>query len=91
MEMKGSVSGCTAAERLGLVGILVSDASLARERVAELLAEFGRIFLAATELQCEDRGVTVTCVAIKATTNDLGAFTGKLGLICGVRVKSLLW
>jgi hypothetical protein len=29
-------------------------------------------------------------VTIKTTTNDLGAFTGKLGLVKGVRVKSLL-
>jgi len=78
-------------ERLGVVGILVPDAAPGKDRVAGLLSEYGSIIIGKAELPCSERDMTLTCVTIKASTNDLGAFTGKLGLVLGVRVKSLLF
>lgn len=86
--MSGAEASTT--QRLGLIGILVPDAAPDRDRVAGLLADYGRIIVGRAELPCSERGMTLTCVTIRATTNDLGAFTGKLGLVKGVRVKSIL-
>jgi len=88
--MKKSGADSATMQRLGLVGILVPDAEPGRERVASLLVEYGSIIVGLAELPCCERGMTLTCVTIKTTTNDLGAFTGKLGLVKGVRVKSIL-
>ncbi len=88
--MKTSRAGASATERLGLVGILVPDAVPGRDRVEGILSEYGNIIIGMAKLPCLERDVTLTCVTIKTTTNDLGAFTGKLGLVKGVRVKSIL-
>lgn len=77
--------------RLGLVGILVADVEVSRHRVAGLLTEYHHIIVDTVNISCPVQDMTLTCVTIAATTNDLGAFTGKLGLIAGVRVKSILW
>jgi putative iron-only hydrogenase system regulator len=77
--------------RLGLIGILAADVEASRDRVAGLLTEYHRIIVDTVDIPCPVQDMTLTCVTITATTNDLGAFTGKLGLIAGVRVKSILW
>ena len=89
-DVKKSDAASETPQRLGLVGILVSNAAPDRDRVARVLAEYGSIVIGQAELPCSERDRTLTCVTIKATTNDLGAFTGKLGLVNGVRVKSIL-
>lgn len=77
--------------RLGLVGILTPDVGVGRDQVAGLLSEYRRIIVGMVNLPCPEPNMTMTCVSVESTTNDLGAFTGKLGLAHGVRVKSMLW
>lgn len=86
---KGRVRNAST-ERLGVVGILIPNAAPDRARVAELLAEYDGIIVGQAELPCSERNMTLICVSIKVTTNVLGAFTGKLGLVDGVKVKSML-
>lgn len=73
-----------------MVGILVADVPANRERIAALLAEYEGLIVGRAELPCPEQGMALTCVSIRATTDDLGAFTGKLGLIKGVKVKSIV-
>ena len=89
-EMKKSRVRNAYTERLGVVGIMSPNAAPDRARVAELLAEYDGIIVGRAELPCSERNMTLICVSIKVTTNVLGAFTGKLGLVDGVKVKSML-
>ena len=79
-----------AIKRSGLVGILAVDVPASRQRIAALLAEYEGLIVGRAELPCPEEGMALTCVSIRTTTDDLGAFTGKLGLIEGVKVKSIV-
>lgn len=76
--------------RIGVVGILVLDREGAAGRVNEILSEHGGIIVARTGIPYRERGVAVMSVIIDATVAEVGSMTGKLGMVSGVRVKSLL-
>lgn len=76
--------------RLGVVGIVVADRQNMARKVNEILSDFGEIMIARTGVPHRDRGVAVISVIIDATTNELGALTGRLGMLDNVRVKSLM-
>lgn len=76
--------------RLGVVGIVVADRQSMARKVNEILSDFGEIIVARTGVPYRGRGVAVISVIIDATTNELGALTGRLGMLERVRVKSLM-
>lgn len=76
--------------RLGMVGILSPGQGNVEERMLSLFKEYGGVIRDVTDIACSRPGMVLKCVTIEATTNDLGAFTGKLGLMAGVKVKSFL-
>ncbi|WP_022663181.1 TM1266 family iron-only hydrogenase system putative regulator [Paucidesulfovibrio longus] len=80
----------TTVRRLGVVGIVVADRQSMARRVNEILSDFGEIIVARTGVPYRERGVAVISVIIDATTNELGALTGRLGMLEHVRVKSLM-
>jgi putative iron-only hydrogenase system regulator len=76
--------------RLGYVGILIEDRANAAPLVNAVLSEYARIIVARTGLPYEKRGVSIITLIVDATTDDVGALTGRLGRIPGVSVKSAL-
>ena len=76
--------------RLGFVGILIENRDAAAPQVNAVLSEFGRMIVARTGLPYEKRGVSIITLIVDASTDDLGALTGRLGRIPGVSVKSAL-
>ncbi|MDD4733072.1 MAG: iron-only hydrogenase system regulator [Desulfovibrio sp.] len=76
--------------RLGVVGIVVADRRNMARKVNEILSDFGEIIVARTGVPHRERQVAVISVIIDATTNELGALTGRLGMLPQVRVKSLM-
>lgn len=80
----------TTVRRLGVVGIVVADRQSMARRVNEILSDFGEIIVARTGVPYRERGVAVISVIIDATTNELGALTGRLGMLEHIRVKSLM-
>lgn len=77
-------------KRLGFVGIIVEDRQTAAPRVNAVLSEFGELIVARTGLPYERRGCGVIALIVDATTDEIGALTGRLGQIPGVSVKSAL-
>ncbi len=77
-------------KRLGFVGIIVEERENSASLVNEILSEFGAIIVARTGLPYLKRNCCIITLIIDATTNELGALTGKLGDIKGVSVKSAL-
>ncbi len=77
-------------KRLGFVGIIVSDRRAAAPRVNEILSEFGEMIVARVGIPYRQRSCCVITLIVDATTDELGALTGKLGQIPGVSVKSAL-
>jgi putative iron-only hydrogenase system regulator len=77
-------------KRLGIIGIIITDRFKAAPAVNEILCEYGTIVVGRMGLPFKDRGVNIIDLIVEATTDEVGALTGKLGMLEGVRVKSLL-
>lgn len=76
--------------RLAVVGILVQNRENASERVNHILSEYGNIIVGRMGIPYRERGVSVIALIVDGTTDDIGALTGKLGSIPGVKVKSAI-
>ncbi len=76
--------------RLGFVGLIIEDREKNAELVNALLSEFGDLVLARMGVPCPDRDCFAITLVISASTDQLGALTGRLGRLQGVFVKSML-
>lgn len=74
-------------QRIGLIGIFVDDKDSFR-KVQELISEYSQFILGRAGFNIPE--VTVIVLVFKGTTDDIGSFTGKIGKIKGVQVRTLL-
>ena len=77
-------------KRLGFVGIIIEDRKRAAEEVNHLLSGHGDIIVARVGIPYKEKHCCVITLIVDATTDELGALTGKLGALSGVSVKSAL-
>jgi putative iron-only hydrogenase system regulator len=75
---------------VGVVAIIVKQRATGAPEVNEVLTQFGEIVLGRMGLPCAARGLNIITLIVDATTDQIGALTGKLGSIPGVTVKSTL-
>jgi len=75
--------------RTGFVGIILENRESVDE-VNHVLSEHAELILARVGLPRRDKGLSVITLVVEATTDELGALTGRLGRIDGVSVKSAL-
>jgi putative iron-only hydrogenase system regulator len=90
MMRAGYFFGGTMEKRLGFVGIIIEDRKKGAKSVNEVLLESGGIVVARMGVPDVRENRSVITLVIDATTDELGAFTGRLGVIDGVTVKSAL-
>ncbi len=76
--------------RVGVVGIIVTDRKKQAERVNEILGEFGELIVGRMGVPYRERDISVIALIVDGSTDELGALTGRLGSIPGVKVKSAL-
>ena len=76
--------------RLGLVGIIIEDRSMASEAVNALLSEHAEMIVARVGLPYRERDCSVITLVVDTDSDHLGTLTGKLGSLSGVSVKSAL-
>ena len=76
--------------RLGVVGIVIEDRKATAPRVNQVLSEHGEIIVGRMGLPYRDRNVSIISLIVDGTTDELGAMTGKLGMLRGVQVCSSL-
>ncbi len=77
-------------KRLGFVGIILEDRKKTASVVNAVLSEFGDVIISRTGLPYKKRDLGIITLIVEATTDEVGALTGKLGNIKGVVVKSAL-
>ncbi len=77
-------------KRLGFIGIIIEERTRVAEAVNRILSEFGDLIIARTGVPYKERHCSVITLIVDATTDEMGALTGKLGTIQGVSVKSAL-
>ena len=72
------------------MGIIVTDRNRQAGEVNKILSEFGNIIQGRMGIPYKERNCSIITLIVDATTDDVGALTGRLGLIPGVSVKSAL-
>ena len=75
--------------RIGFVGIILESRESV-DAVNHALSEHADLILARVGLPRREKKVSVITLVVEATTDELGALTGRLGAIAGVSVKSAL-
>jgi len=76
--------------RLGFVGVIIEDRKKSAASVNKVLSDFGDIIVGRIGLPYEKKNCSVISLIVDATTDGIGALTGKLGSIKGISVKSAL-
>ena len=74
-------------ERLGFVGLVIDDRAAAPQ-VNRILGDYGHMIRGRMGVPDPEREEAVICLIVRGSNDELGAMTGKLGSLPGVRVKS---
>jgi putative iron-only hydrogenase system regulator len=77
-------------KRLGFIGVIIHNRKKEAPAVNNTLTEFGELIIGRMGIPHVKRELSVIILIVNATTDELGALTGKLGKISGVSVKSAL-
>ena len=75
--------------RIALIGIIIEEVKYA-EQVNELLHEYGSYIIGRMGLPYKERGINIISVVLDAPENTISSLSGKLGMLKGVSVKSML-
>ena len=75
--------------RVGVVGILIEERESAYE-INSVLGEHQDIIVGRVGIPYRERGLSVISLIIDGSTDEIGAMTGKLGTLRGVKVKTAL-
>ncbi|MFW6360855.1 MAG: TM1266 family iron-only hydrogenase system putative regulator [Spirochaetota bacterium] len=76
-------------KRIGSVIILVEDRSQITA-LNTLFTEYCDIVIGRQGLPLHNRGISVISIIVEGSTDEIGALTGKIGKMKGLKVKSVL-
>ncbi|MBN2442091.1 MAG: iron-only hydrogenase system regulator [Spirochaetales bacterium] len=76
-------------KRIGVISILINDKTYVAT-LNKILSDYSEIIHGRMGLPMRDKGIHIIALIVEGTTDQLGALTGKIGNLRGVRVKSLL-
>ena len=75
---------------VGVVAVIVKKRTSGAPEVNQVLTQYGDIILGRMGLPYAARDLNIITLIVDATTDEVGALTGKLGTLEGVSVKSAL-
>lgn len=76
-------------KRLGIVALIVEN-NQAIPQVNALLSRHALLINARMGLPLRAKGISLISLVVEGSTDDIGALTGQLGRLAGVKVKSVL-
>lgn len=76
-------------KRYYTINIIIKDRENVYSKVNELLHQYADIIRLRIGYPVTDENIAIIFVIVKTTNDIIGAFTGKLGNIIGVNVKSI--
>jgi len=77
-------------KRIGTITVIVTNRTAQAGAVNTLLGEYGDAIIGRMGLPYPPRGLNIIALIVHASTDVIGALTGKLGALTGVEVKSAL-
>lgn len=76
--------------RIAVVGIVVNSREESAKKVNEILSAFGSIIVGRMGIPYRERDISVISIIVDGSMDEIGALTGKLGNIQGVKAKVAL-
>lgn len=76
--------------RIAVVAIVITDRLAAAQTVNQILSQHGEIIVGRMGIPYREKNLSVIALIVDGSTDELGAMTGKLGRIPGVRVKTAM-
>lgn len=77
-------------KRIGVIGLVIENRLETAPAVNEVLSQYGEMIVGRMGIPYRERGLSVMALIVDGDTDQIGALTGKLGSIKGVRVKTAL-
>ena len=87
---KGKTGASRGESRVGVAAIVVQDRLHAAPAVNRILSDYADIIVGRMGVPYRDRGVSVMALILDGDTDTIGAMTGKLGSIAGVKSRVTL-
>lgn len=75
------------ANRIAIAGIIVHNREEAAVKVNRILSDYGNIIVGRMGIPYKEKGISIISIIIDGTNDQIGALTGKLGKINGIKVK----
>ena len=77
-------------QRIGVIGIVVEDRENAARKINSIFSEYNEMIVGRMGIPYRERNLSVITLIVEGSTDEIGAMTGKLGSLKGVRVKTAL-
>lgn len=77
-------------KRIGTITVIVTDRASQAGQVNAILGEHAEAIIGRMGLPYPPKGLHIIALIVHASTDEIGALTGKLGRLAGVKVKSAL-
>ena len=77
-------------KRIGTITIIITNRTAQAGAVNAILGEYGDAVIGRMGLPYAPKGLHIIALIVHASTDVIGALTGKLGALTGVEVKSAL-
>ena len=74
--------------RIALIGLIVEEPSAA-EQVNRILHEFAEYIVGRMGVPYKQRNISIVSIVIDAQNNVISSLSGKLGMVHGIRVKTM--
>ncbi|MEA2021398.1 MAG: TM1266 family iron-only hydrogenase system putative regulator [Candidatus Caldatribacteriota bacterium] len=77
-------------KRTGTVTIIISDRANQSSEVNKILSKHAEIIIGRMGLPYSLKKISIICLIVNGSTDQLGSLTGQLGSIEGIQVKSVM-
>lgn len=74
-------------KKIAVIGIIITNRKDSVQLVNKILSDYAGIILGRMGIPYKEKNISVISIIVDGTTDEIGAVTGKLGNIKGVKVK----
>jgi putative iron-only hydrogenase system regulator len=77
-------------KRIGTITIIITNRAAQASQVNAILGDYGDVIIGRMGLPYAPKSLHIIALIVHASTDEIGALTGRLGSLTGVEVKSAL-
>ncbi|KQC13226.1 MAG: CopG family transcriptional regulator [Desulfuromonas sp. SDB] len=74
--------------RVGFIGIIIQQREQTAQILNQILSQFGHLILGRMGMPYREKNINIITLIVDGSTEDIGALTGKIGQIQGIKVRS---